>query len=356
MNMSAMQPKKLLILDILEILKKHTDAGHPLTQKQIIEYLQRDYGMTADRKAVKRNLTELMEAGYPVCIGSERPRGTVDDETGGTDGNIMCSDFYYEHEFSDGELRLLIDGLLFSKHIPYNQCRELIGKLESLSNEHFKSHVRHIRSMPTDTPNNRQMFYTIEVLDEAISRGKQVEFTYCGYGTDKKLHPHLNHLGKPRRLVINPYQMAATNGRYYLICNMDKHDDVANYRVDRITDIIILDTPVKPKSQVKGLEQGFDLPKHMAEHLYMYPGESIRVLLRVKKYLLNDIMDWFGKDVIFTNETDETVDVSVSVNRTAMEIWAMQYALHAEVLEPEELRKKIRKNIEQVQMRYRERE
>lgn len=50
------------------------------------------------------------------------------------------------------------------------------------------------------------------------------------------------------------------------------------------------------------------------------------------------------------------MDVSVIVNRTAMEMWAMQYALHAEVLEPEKLREKIRGNIEQAQTRYRERE
>lgn len=351
--MSGMQPKKLLILNILEILKRHTDATHPLTQKQIIDYLRRDYGMTADRKAVKRNLTELQEAGYPVCAGSERTRETVNAGTGETDENTMCSDYYYEHEFNESELRLLIDGLLFSKHIPYSQCKELIEKLESLSSERFQSHVKHIRSMPADMPNNKQLFYTIEVLDEAITKGKQVKFAYCGYGTDKKLHSRLNRWGKPRMMKINPYQMAATNGRYYLICNMDKYDDVANYRVDRITDIVLLDTPAKPKSEVRGLERGLDLPKHMAEHLYMFPGDSVRVKFRAQKYLLNDIIDWFGKDVTFSSENDETVDVSVMVNRTAMEMWAMQYALHVEVLEPEELREKVKENIEKAADKYR---
>lgn len=350
--MPGMQPKKLLILNILEILKKYTDVSHTLTQKQIGDYLTRDYGMTADRKAIKRNLTELMEAGYPVYYRFDKERKQINAETGGEDVNSICSDFYYEHEFDDGELRLLIDGLLFSKHIPYTQRKQLIEKLEGLSNERFRSHVKHICSMPADVLDNKQLFYTIEQLDDAISRGKQVEFTYCSYGTDKKLHPNLNRIGKPRRLLINPYQMAATNGRYYLICNMNRHDDVGHYRVDRITDIRVLDTPVKPKSQVRGLEHGFDLPKHMAEHLYMYPGESIRVLFRAKKYVLNDIMDWFGKDVTLTNETDETVDVSVIVNRTAMEMWAMQYALHVEVLEPEELREKMKENIGKAEKMY----
>ena len=75
-------------------------------------------------------------------------------------------------------------------------------------------------------------FYTIDVLDEAISKGKKVSFIYNSYGTDKKLHPK-----REREYVINPYQMVATNGRYYLICNYDKYDTLSNYRIDRITGI-----------------------------------------------------------------------------------------------------------------------
>ena len=353
--MSAIHTKKMLILDILEVLKQHTDAEHPMTQKEIIAALNSEYGLMVDRKAVKRNLDDLIDAGYPIRCGSETVRTFVNPETGETEENIMASDFYYEHDFSDGELRLLIDSLLFSKHIPYSQCKQLVEKLEGLSNDKFRSRVRHIRNMPENQPKNKQLFYTIEILDEAISKHKQVKITYNGYGTDKKLHPHLNNQGKPRRLVLNPYQIAATNGRYYLICNADRFDDVANYRVDRITDITLLDKPAKPMRDVKGLEDGLDLPKHMAEHLYMFPGPSELVTFRAKKYILNDLIDWFGKDIRFSNETEETVDCTVRVNRLAMRMWAMQYALHAEVLEPKELRERMIEDVRNALQNYGER-
>ncbi len=48
--MSGIQPKKLLILNILEILKRHTNPEKPITQKKIAEYLEKDYGMVAERK------------------------------------------------------------------------------------------------------------------------------------------------------------------------------------------------------------------------------------------------------------------------------------------------------------------
>ena len=138
--------------------------------------------------------------------------------------------------------------------------------------------------MPDLSLHSQQLFYTIEVLDEAISKGRQVSFTYNSYGTDKKLHPRRDSAGNVREYIVNPYQIAAANGRYYLICNYDKYDNVAHYRLDRITNIKLLPIPAKPMEQVKGLEHGFDLPRHMAEHVYLFPGESGVVTFRAKKY------------------------------------------------------------------------
>src|SRR5699024_10357029 len=84
--------------------------------------------------------------------------------------NELWSDFYLKRQFTDGELRLLIDSLLFSRHIPYSQCKDLVEKLEDLSNIYFKSRVRYISTLPEDKTDNRQLFYNIEMLDEAISK------------------------------------------------------------------------------------------------------------------------------------------------------------------------------------------
>ena len=35
-------------------------------------------------------------------------------------------------------------------------------------------------------------------------------------------------------------------------CNLDKYDEVSNYRLDRIADIRLLSTPVKEQAKVKG--------------------------------------------------------------------------------------------------------
>ena len=344
--MYTAQPKKLLIMNLLAIMRKYSDYDHRLSQRDIIELLESEFGMKVERKAVKRNLMNLIDAGYPLAYSESLRRGR-----GGED-EIIYSDWYLEREFTDAELRLLVDSLLFSKHIPYSQCRELIEKIEGLSNQYFKSKVRHICNLPEDLPENKQLFLTVEILDEAIGKHRQVEFQYCDYGADKQYHPRLNAEGKPRIYVVNPYQMVATNGRYYLIGNYDKYDNVSHYRVDRISNIRISENPAKPQNKIKGLEHGLNLPRHMAEHIYMFSGESARVSMRIKKYIIGEVIDWFGRDVRFSDETEEEVIAYVSVNLGAMRYWALQYASHVTVLSPQSLVDTVKADLIEAAERY----
>jgi len=344
--------KKLLIINILDILKKYTDEDHRLSQKEIVDILAKEYNTKTDRKSVKRNLMNLIDFGYDIEY-SESIR-MIKNKDGKEEETYILSDFYLNRDFSDSELRLLIDSVLFSSHIPQAQCRKLIEKLESLSNIYFKSKVKHICNLPDNQPTNAQLFYTIEILDEAISKGRQVSFTYNYYDIDKKLHPRKDKSNNIKEYIINPYQIVATNGRYYLVCNYDKYYDISHYRLDRITNIKLLDTPVKSKKKVRGIENGLDLPKHLAEHLYMYAGDSIVVKFRAKRYITNDIIDWFGKDIRFSDATDEEVTVTVTVNPLAMKLWALKFAREIKVISPQSLVDEIKNTLNFAKENYEE--
>lgn len=342
--MYTKQPKKLLIINILDILRKYSDEDHRLSQKDIVDILRTEYHMTADRKAVRRNILGLIDFGYEIEY-REKLRSVPDPKTGKPEENCVLTDFYLVRDFTDGELRLLIDSILFSKNIPHSHRMQLIEKLSNLSNRYFKHHIKHIRTVPDNLPQTGQLFYTIELLDEAISRGRKVVFAYNSYGTDKKLHQRQNRDGKKREYIVSPYQIAAANGRYYLICNYDGFDDVSHYRLDLITDIRVVDEPARPAKTVRGLENGMDLPRHMAEHVYMFSGSSATVTFRLKKYVINDVIDWFGAGCEFFDETDEDVTARVRVNLNAMRRWALQYALHVRVLSPTSLAEQVKEDI-----------
>ena len=357
--MYVKQPKKLLILNILDILRKYTDEDHRLSQKEIAEILKNEYDMKADRKAIRRNLLNLMDCGYEIEYSEtirnvpvkDKKTGAVlrDKDTGEPlmEENELWSDFYLKRQFTDGELRLLIDSLLFSRHIPYSQCKDLVEKLEELSNIYFKSRVRYISTLPEDKTDNRQLFYNIEMLDEAISKNRKVSFRYVEYQTDKKLHEKRRPDGSIREYVITPYQMAAREGKYYLICNYDKYDDISNYRLDRIRDIRILDEPGKPFSELKWSgNRKLDLAEYMKEHVYMYSSENVHVKFRIVKPMITDVIDMFGKEVVFSDEDEMHVTVAVKTNERAMEQFAKNFAPDVEVLQPESLRQKVKEELE----------
>jgi predicted DNA-binding transcriptional regulator YafY len=337
--------KKILILNILDILRKYSDEDHKLSQTEILSRLEKEYAMPVERKAIKSNLMDLVDfENNKFAINyTETPRK-------GTEG--IWSKVWLAHEFDASELRLLIDGLLFSKHLHHNHCETLIEKLKGLSSTYFNAHVKHIRNLPQSLPRNPELLHTVDILDEAISKERQVSFNYTVYGLDKKKHLRTGRDGQAIEYIINPYQMVATNGYYYLICNTDRYDNLANYRVDRISNIRLLDKPVKSQKKVKGAETGLDLPKHMAEHIYMSPGESVRVVFRAQREIVSDIVDWFGLEVEFSGATESEVNVSVRVNENAMLHWALQYGEHVEILEPAGLRDRVRDAVAKMAAKY----
>ena len=346
--MYAAQQKKIIILAILEILNIHTDAEHRLSAKEIIDRLDSEYGLVVDRKAVKRNLMDLIDFGYEIEYEKKERMGRQGEDLS------VFTDWYINRTFDNSELRLLIDGLLFSKHIPYSQCKDLIGKLIGLSSKHFVAHVKHVYSLPENAPSNKAFFSIVDMLDEAIQKKNQVTFNYTEYGADKKKRLRSGASGAPIEYLVNPYQMVTANGRYYLIGNLDKYDDIAHYRVDRIANLSIVEkSKVKAYEKVTGgasLKQ--DLPKHMAEHIYMYSEEGVRVTFKAIRSIMSDIVDWFGLDFTVKELDDVYVEVVVKVNERAMFNWALQYGHCVEVLKPKSLRDRLAKTAADMAEKY----
>ena len=272
--MYATGNKKMLNMLILEILRTYSDENHALTQQEIIKLLDKNYGMECDRRSVKSNVLSLKEMGYDISMEK---------------GYKLLS-----REFDDAELRILIDSVLFSKSISTRQARGLIDKIRSLASNYFNAKVSHVCNLPElNRTTNKQAMYSLDVINDAISEHKQISFIYNEMGTDFKLHPK-----REEEYIVNPYQIVANNGKFYLISNYDKYDNVAHFRIDRMTDVRMLPTKAKPMKQVKGLENGLNLPKHMAEHIYMFSGDSEMVKIKTTADMMNRAACWMSLFII----------------------------------------------------------
>ena len=328
-TMYATANKKMLNMLILDILREYSDENHKLTQQEIIRLLKSNYDMECDRRSVKNNVLYLKELGYDIYM----------------DGGYYLG----EREFEDAELRMLIDSVLFSKNLTQKQAKTLIEKLRAMGNRYFPAKVSHISNLPDmQHADNKQLLYVLDTVNDAISERKKISFIYNDYDINFKL--------KPRRdieYIVNPYQMVANNGHFYLVANYDKYDDISHYRLDRMTGVKILDEKVKPQKEIKDFQNGFNLPKHMAEHIYMFSGSSVPVRMLTNEGMMNELIDWLGKDLrIRRTDVSGQIEVRFNCNEESMFYWALQYGPYVEVLEPVSLRDRIKNAVREMSSKY----
>lgn len=327
--MDSFEPKKLALIRILQILETYTDNDHPLTHDEIVRKLGSLYNITVERKAIGRNIALLQEAGYEIETTKR--------------GSYLCSRL-----FEDAELRLLSDSVLASQHITVKHSKELIEKLATLSNKYFKSHIKNIYSVNDwNKSENVALFYNIEIIDEAIEKGLRIKFDYNKYGADKKLHLSASH-------IASPYQMILHNQRYFLMARDEKWEHVGYYRIDRITNIELLQELATELRTLDGYKNGIDYKRFSSALPYMFSDTPEQITFAIDgEWMIDHIVDWFGYDFHLDKKNDK-LTVSLYASPCAMEYWAMQYLNNVEILSPLSLRSQIAENVKVANKKYSE--
>lgn len=317
--------KNLLILKILE---QYSDEQNPLTYQKIINRMEDDFDETCDRRTVANHIKNLQNLGYDIIKTK--------------------SGFYIEREFEDSELRILIDSVLFSRNISRNQAKRLIDKLKNLGGKRFNFKVPHVYNLTSlRYSDNKDIMRTVDAINDAINRRKKILFTYSKFVREKKIFK----LTPQKTFQASPYQMVAANGFYYLIANADGCENLAHYRIDKMTDVKIISEGIAPHRRVKEIAcGGLNLSQHLAEHIYMFNGESIWAKFWISEKIIDSFVDCFGtgKDFKILQATDEKILIEVKVNFDAVKCWAMQFGENVEIISPIKLREEIKSAAQKI--------
>ena len=285
--------KKRLML-MKEVLEKYSDEDHPLTTAQIIDLLDREYGMKIHRTTVTRDIADLADMG--VDVQSQRS----------TQNRYFVGSRYFEL----AELKLLIDAVASSKFISQNKSYNLLSKLSSFASVYQQESVkRNIRIESRIKPDNERSLYIVDSINEAINRGKKIKFKYYDYDINKQ--KQLRNDGKA--YVLSPYTLVWNGDYYYVVGYSDKHKSIGNFRVDRIesTPEILFDMAVPMPAE-------FNISEYIRTVFQMYDARHETVQLRCTADMMKVIIDRFGEEVD-TLKVDEdhfiaTTEVSLSPN------------------------------------------
>ena len=328
--MALASNKKLSIIYILNILKEDTDENHLLTQAQIADKLYSSYGLEVERKSISNNIDSLIDLGYDIVKTSN--------------GCYLAS-----REFEPSEISFLIDAVFSSKSINSKHSKELAKKLSNMLSRYNRTNYKYIyKADEINRTDNKQLFYTIDVLHQAIEENKQVEFNYNRYYFNKDK----DNKGKEKKYLVNPYFLINNQGRYYLVCNYDYFDEIANYKLDLITNIKIVDKPIKPITSLKGCENGVDMAKYANENIYMFNNKTVTATLQIdNEYSVNYVQEWFGNNARFFKK-DDKMFVEVKANEQALVFWCLQYGESIELVAPQQTRDLVKQQTTKLYNRY----
>ncbi|MCI7766907.1 MAG: WYL domain-containing protein [Oscillospiraceae bacterium] len=184
----------------------------------------------------------------------------------------------------------------------------------------------------------------------------QIRFRYCEYNEKKELIP--KKLKYPNQgetdleiRRVNPVKLMWANGYYYLVGfykNKKGEEYYINYRVDRMKDVECTSDPAELPDPQK-----FDLYKYKFSNPVMYSGSKHSVRLLCEKWLMNNIIDTFGFDVIVNQTEDDKLLVDLlQVSYDGVMMWALEYWSGCEILEPPELRSKMQEAAESLGSMY----
>ncbi len=314
-----MLPEKTYIICILKILEDFSDPKHILAMGDIQNKLKTIYDIEADRRTVYRNIDALIELGYDISKFSENKQG------------------YYlrERDFEPAELHLLCDAVLSAEGISPAQSKELLEKIQSLGSKYQSKIFNHLGIVKAkQQPSNPHFFYNIELISEAISNQKKIEFDYYIYDVDLTLKPKRN-----KKYRVNPYAIYWSNSRYYLISNIDDKPGTTHFRLDRIRNVAITDDKAKPKPRE------LNTYDYASKALFNFGGEVESYTIRCKRAILQDVIDRFGNKIMILDSDDEEFTAVVKATTGGMRLWAIHYIENCRVLSPEWLVNDVKKAI-----------
>ena len=310
-----MLTEKAITICLLEILREYSDENHILSMGDIISKINGRYGLKPDRRTIYSAMETLIEVGYDVSLYKDNGKG------------------YYllDHLLEPCEAHLLSDAVCTFPFISERQTAQLMSKVQSMVSVYERKQIKNLTVMRTDQKTvNKNVFYNIEVLDEAIEKRVKVKFDYCEYGLDKQLHKR-----REKKYIVNPYGLVYTNEHYYLICIMEEKEGLAMYRVDRIQNIELTEDALDPR------EPDFDPQAAVKSAVYAYTGQIDTVEILVDPKKLSDVIDKFGTNIIIGENDDGRLRITLKASLMGMKYWALQYLEFVEVVKPTELRNEI---------------
>ena len=307
--------QKIKLLKLLELLRQETDEQHPLPTNTLCAKLG-DMGITCDRRTLAKDIALLNDQGYEVMwtwVGKEKG-------------------YYIEdRSFSVPELKILIDAVQAASFITDKKTAELIDKIADLGGSHRADIMKsNMVCFNTRKHSNESIYYNIGYLEDAILQQKKVIFYYYDLNENgEKVYRNGHH-----HYVVEPIALIFNEDNYYLMVYSSRHNGTANYRVDRMDAVEIIEEPCGEKAVALRDE----VAAYTEQAFKMFGGQLEDVALEFDRGLIGVVYDKFGESVKMIPSGENRCIATVKVRISPVFWgWLFQFAGQMDIISPARL-------------------
>ena len=308
--------QKIKLLKLVELLRQETDEDHPMRTGAICERL-RAMNITCDRRTLHKDMKMLNEHGYEVM------KELIDHELA-----------YYisDRSFSIPELKVLIDAVQAASFVTDKKTCELIDKIANLGGSHRAEILKeNIVRFNTRKHSNESIYYIIGYLEDAIQKNRKIIFRYYDLNeVGEKVYRRDGH-----HYVVEPVGLVFNEDNYYLVCYSTKHKNTANYRVDRMDSVEVIEEDIT--DEARNLR---DNVATMTESSFkMFGGQTVTSVLEFDDCLIGAVYDKFGEETVMQRTAEHTITATLKVQVSPTLFgWLFQFGKKMKIISPASLK------------------
>ena len=319
---------RLQLLAILKYIMEESSENSPVGYSEIMNFLF-SKGMCPNKNTLTADIKIIKEAGFDLITGK-----------------VGKYHKYYlpsEH-FDTTEARLLIDSIISAKFITPNKAATLINKVLRLTDsEMLLQYMKDIVVDNRQKHKNCYTYYSINVIQEALSRGKRLKFKYFDLDENKnRVYRHNNKVYE-----VCPITMINGMDNYYLIA-YDPHSSCGRektYRIDR------MDKTVLSKRKIGNIpvDRSDCIQRYRSSVFSMYSGQRIMAEFEFDFTAMNIIYDKYGEDTEITKLGENRYYARLPVeNSPTFWGWLLMLNGRIRILSPDSLIKEYFNVLERI--------
>ena len=363
-NSGKREHQKIKPYIVLEYLMRNSDEQHAIPASDIVNYLQEDCGIDAERRSVYRDIDEINKVLYMLeneCTIQEAEE-VIDSEDGEEEKFIVYDKnkkgFYVrQRKYDANDIRLLAECVYSARFIDEKRAKRLAKLTGNFVSQWQAEEILHDAFLVDRTKTtNTTVYYSVDIINQAMSRGssqarhtpEKISFKYLKYRINDRVE--IAERRKGAAYVVSPYKLLINDGNYYLLAYDSESEEMRTYRVDRMKEVSLTGLPRDGDEEYHAL----NLESYTQRVFGMFSGTRRRLTIRFINPLLDTVIDRFGTKGVSYSKLDEThftVSVEVEISEQFFS-WICGFGNKAKILGPDFVVDEFREYLDKIRGMY----